>query len=199
MNPAAAFPSSECILCVPTATPLCVCVAEAQGQDSAAAESNRQQLVGLLDEAEQQLSKTPYLAGSAYSVADVMFTPVLFRLGMAGKTGEYLKPRPNVSQYYDRWGGRMEGRLMVVIHCPALLLWHMAGVSIPPTAVCILLLLCCCCNHRRMKQRPSFQKAFGPASSKVGWGGSWRVLWQRCITCRHYHKPPLESCICCSL
>ena len=94
--------------------PLCWCVAavaslhpptphaEAQGQDSAAADANRQQLVGLLDEAEQQLSKTAFLAGSAYSVADVMFTPVLFRLGMAGKTGFYLKARPHVSQYYER-------------------------------------------------------------------------------------------------
>lgn len=77
--------------------------AEATNGDAAAAEANRKQLAGLLDEAEQQLSKTPYLAGSAYSVADVMFTPVLFRLGMAGKTGAYLKPRPAVSQYYDRW------------------------------------------------------------------------------------------------
>lgn len=58
--------------------------------------------MGLLDEAEQQLSKTQYLAGGAYSVADVSFTPVLFRLGMGGKTAYYLDPRPNVSSYYDR-------------------------------------------------------------------------------------------------
>lgn len=75
---------------------------DAQGKDAAAGEANRQQLAGLLDEAEQQLSRTQFLAGDAYSVADVMFTPILFRLGMAGKTGEYLKPRPNVSSYYNR-------------------------------------------------------------------------------------------------
>lgn len=75
---------------------------EAQNADPAAGEANRQQLVGLLDEAEQQLAQTPFLAGQAYSVADVMFTPVLFRLGMANKMGLYLKPRPNVGQYYDR-------------------------------------------------------------------------------------------------
>jgi hypothetical protein len=79
--------------------------ADALNQDAAAGEANRQQLVGLLDEAEQQLATSPYLAGQAYSVADVIFTPVLFRLGMAGKTGEYLKPRPNVSEYYNRCVG----------------------------------------------------------------------------------------------
>jgi glutathione S-transferase len=84
----------------------CGCTAAAQtdaeGKDAAAGDANRAQLVQLLDEAEQQLGKTAYLAGDAYSVADVMFTPVLFRLGMAGKTAQMLKPRPNVSAYYDR-------------------------------------------------------------------------------------------------
>lgn len=75
---------------------------DAEGKDAAAGEANRKQLATLLDEAEQQLSRTPFLAGEAYSVADVMFTPVLFRLGMANKTGEYLKPRPNVSSYFNR-------------------------------------------------------------------------------------------------
>lgn len=90
----------HCSTCLPAHTP--THPSDAQNADPAAGEANRQQLVGLLDEAEQQLAKTPFLAGQAYSVADVMFTPVLFRLGMANKTGLYLKPRPNVSQYYDR-------------------------------------------------------------------------------------------------
>lgn len=77
--------------------------ADAAAQDLAAIEANEKVLVGLLDDAEQQLSSTTYLAGSSYSVADVMFTPVLFRLGMANKTGEYLKPRPKVSEYYNRY------------------------------------------------------------------------------------------------
>lgn len=53
--------------------------ADAAAKDAAAVEANRRKLVSLLDDAEQQLATTPYLAGAAYSVADVMFTPVLFR------------------------------------------------------------------------------------------------------------------------
>eukprot|EP00775_Hariotina_reticulata_P011250 gene11250-11399_t len=68
---------------------------------STAAEANKQELVKLLDEAEQQLESFPFLAGNCYSVADVVFTPVLFRLGMANKTAEYLKPRPSISAYYN--------------------------------------------------------------------------------------------------
>jgi glutathione S-transferase len=45
----------------------------------AAAEANNQKLIKLLDEAEQQLGGSPFLAGNCYSVADVVFTPVLFR------------------------------------------------------------------------------------------------------------------------
>eukprot|EP00882_Tetradesmus_deserticola_P006755 GHRQ01007110.1.p2 GENE.GHRQ01007110.1~~GHRQ01007110.1.p2 ORF type:complete len:144 (+),score=70.89 GHRQ01007110.1:993-1424(+) len=76
--------------------------ADAAGQDAAAVRANDTLLLELLDGAEQQLAKSSFLAGPAYSVADVMFTPVLYRLGMANKTGEYLKPRPNVSNYYNR-------------------------------------------------------------------------------------------------
>lgn len=79
--------------------------ADAASNDPAAVAANEKVLVGLLDEADQQLSKTQFLAGAAYSVADVMFTPVLFRLGMGGKTAHYLEPRPNVSGYYNRWAG----------------------------------------------------------------------------------------------
>jgi glutathione S-transferase len=52
-------------------------------KDAAAVEANNSLLVGLLDDAEAQLAKSAYLAGPAYSVADVMFTPVLFRCGSA--------------------------------------------------------------------------------------------------------------------
>ncbi|WIA34352.1 hypothetical protein OEZ86_012689 [Tetradesmus obliquus] len=76
--------------------------ADATAKDAAAVAANNALLLGLLDDAEQQLASSSFLAGPAYSVADVMFTPVLFRLGMANKTGEYLKPRPHVSEYYNR-------------------------------------------------------------------------------------------------
>lgn len=62
--------------------------ADAQMADAAAGDANRAQLTKLLDDAEQQLAAAgPYLAGSELSAADVLFTPLLFRLGMAGKTG----------------------------------------------------------------------------------------------------------------
>jgi glutathione S-transferase len=54
-------------------------LADAAAKDAAAVEANNVLLLGLLDDAEQQLAKTSYLAGPAYSVADVMFTPLLFR------------------------------------------------------------------------------------------------------------------------
>lgn len=76
--------------------------ASADGADPSKGKANWEQLVGLLDEAELQLASTPFLAGQAYSAADVMFTPVLFRLGVVGKTGELLKPRPNVGAYFNR-------------------------------------------------------------------------------------------------
>jgi glutathione S-transferase len=86
----------------PTNT-LRVCApAAADGKDAAKGKANWDQLVALLDEAEVQLGSNPFLAGQAYSAADVMFTPVLFRLGVVSKTGELLKPRPNVSAYFDR-------------------------------------------------------------------------------------------------
>jgi glutathione S-transferase len=55
------------------------CSADAAVKDAAAVEANNVLLVGMLDDAEAQLAKGAYLAGPAYSVADVMFTPVLFR------------------------------------------------------------------------------------------------------------------------
>jgi glutathione S-transferase len=85
----------------------------ADAADKSKVAANLTQLTSILDEAEQQLGRSPYLAGQEYSIADVMFTPLLFRLGVVGKTGEYLKPRPKVSDYFNRsvgpgvtwWGG----------------------------------------------------------------------------------------------
>ncbi|KAF8063800.1 hypothetical protein HT031_003657 [Scenedesmus sp. PABB004] len=75
--------------------------ADASAGDAPAVAANEATLVSLLDDAEAALAAGgPWLAG-AYSVADVAFTPLLFRLGMAGKTSDYLKPRPGVSRYYD--------------------------------------------------------------------------------------------------
>jgi glutathione S-transferase len=44
--------------------------------------------VAILDDAEAQLAKTPYLAGTEYSMADVIVTPVIFRTGLTVGLGE---------------------------------------------------------------------------------------------------------------
>ncbi|KOM41520.1 hypothetical protein LR48_Vigan04g171800 [Vigna angularis] len=41
---------------------------------------SKEHLIRLLDEAEKQLSETPYLAGQEFTMADVMLVPVLSRL-----------------------------------------------------------------------------------------------------------------------
>lgn len=76
----------------------------ARGEDLEAIKANKQQLSELLDEAEVQLGKTPFLAGSAYSLADVMFTAVLQRITSTGGSGaesKYITPRAKVSAYYN--------------------------------------------------------------------------------------------------
>lgn len=64
--------------------PVCRCVTDATAKDAAAVAANNALLLGLLDDAEQQLASSSFLAGPAYSVADVMFTPVLFRCAARG-------------------------------------------------------------------------------------------------------------------
>lgn len=71
-------------------------------KDPQVSSQNLRDLVSLLDTAEQRLAKAPYVAGDEYSAADVIFTPVLYRIFLAGKGDELMKPRPNVSAYYER-------------------------------------------------------------------------------------------------
>lgn len=62
--------------------------AEADAADAAKCDANRAQLLGILDAAEAQLAETPFLAGQAYSAADVLMTPLLFRTGLAVRLPE---------------------------------------------------------------------------------------------------------------
>ncbi|CAM6088689.1 unnamed protein product [Calypogeia fissa] len=64
-------------------------------------EANKAQLVELLDEADIRLSSMKYLAGDEYSMADVIFTPVLYRIPQVSQEKELLDPRVNVKKY---WG-----------------------------------------------------------------------------------------------
>jgi glutathione S-transferase len=63
-------------------------------------DENRKQLVALLDEANARLATNKFLAGPAYSMADVIFTPVLYRLHQLKFDGEYLDSRPVIKRYY---------------------------------------------------------------------------------------------------
>ncbi|GBF89455.1 TCHQD class glutathione S-transferase [Raphidocelis subcapitata] len=105
--------------------------ADAEGRDAAAVEANRRQLAALLDEAEAQLTKTPFLAGSDYSMADVMMTPVIFRTGVAGQTKDLLAPRPKVSDYWDRLKARPSYQK---VFGPALSGATAAGLILPAVA-----------------------------------------------------------------
>ncbi|OIW00693.1 hypothetical protein TanjilG_09662 [Lupinus angustifolius] len=61
---------------------------------------SKEHLIRLLDEAEKQLSKTQHLAGEQFSMADVMFIPILARLVLLGLDSEYITARPNISEYW---------------------------------------------------------------------------------------------------
>ncbi|KAG0622458.1 hypothetical protein M758_3G098700 [Ceratodon purpureus] len=69
--------------------------------DAAVVEANKMQLVALLDEAEMRLGKSRYLAGNQYTIADVIFTPVVYRLFSTKKDQQYLTTRSNIRQYYE--------------------------------------------------------------------------------------------------
>lgn len=69
--------------------------------NKAVCDENRRQLVALLDEANARLATNKFLAGPAYSMADVIFTPVLYRIYQLKFDSEYLDPRPNIKRYYQ--------------------------------------------------------------------------------------------------
>ncbi|KAK2443952.1 glutathione S-transferase TCHQD3 [Trifolium repens] len=60
----------------------------------------REHLGTLLDEAERQLSETPYLAGEEFTMADVMLIPILVRLKLLDLENEYITVRPNIAEYW---------------------------------------------------------------------------------------------------
>lgn len=64
------------------------------------------QLVRLLDDAEQQLTEAPYLAGQGYSVVDSMFIPVLARIELLDLEDKYINCRPKIAEYWKHAKGR---------------------------------------------------------------------------------------------
>ncbi|XP_027942456.1 glutathione S-transferase TCHQD-like [Vigna unguiculata] len=73
---------------------------EERVKDSDVLIRSKEHLVRLLDEAEKQLSETPYLAGQEFTMADVMLIPVLSRLVLLDLEKEYITGRPNIAEYW---------------------------------------------------------------------------------------------------
>ncbi|GAX76724.1 hypothetical protein CEUSTIGMA_g4171.t1 [Chlamydomonas eustigma] len=109
-------------------------------KDADSVAENKKALGALLDRAEGLLEKNSYLAGPAYSMADVLMTTILFRIGMVGQTKEWLQPRPKVR--YEPGpkivGSRLQSR-------PKLSQYY----------------------NDKIKTRPSYRKVFGPPSNKL--------------------------------
>lgn len=61
---------------------------------------SKEQLVRLLDEIENKLNDTTYLAGAEFTMADVMLIPVLARLVLLNLEDEYISSRQNIAEYW---------------------------------------------------------------------------------------------------
>ncbi|XAR62850.1 Glutathione transferase [Bertholletia excelsa] len=61
---------------------------------------SKEDLVSLLDEVETKLSETSYLVGEEFTMADVMFIPLLARLELLNLQEEYIHGRPNIMEYW---------------------------------------------------------------------------------------------------
>lgn len=68
--------------------------------DREAVDANKLQLISMLDAAERQLLSTEYLAGGSFTMADVMFIPVLARLELLSVDNEYIHSRQHLSKYW---------------------------------------------------------------------------------------------------
>lgn len=70
-------------------------------RDPEVTNQSTEQLVRILDEAEERLSETAFLCGEEFSMADVVFIPVLGRISLLDLEDEFLNERrPNVSEYW---------------------------------------------------------------------------------------------------
>jgi glutathione S-transferase len=71
-------------------------------KSSEALSLTEKQLIDLLDEAEDQLGTTEFMAGFEFSIADAAFVPVLARIQLLKLVPELLKPRPRLLDYFVR-------------------------------------------------------------------------------------------------
>lgn len=61
---------------------------------------SKEHLIKLLDEADEKLSHTAHLGGEEFSMADVMFIPLLARLAILDLEDEYINSRSNIAEYW---------------------------------------------------------------------------------------------------
>jgi len=115
---------------------------EARGADPAAAAENDRRLTSLLDAANASLATAgpqAWLAGPAYSEADVLFSVVLWRITMAKQQDKWISPRPAVQGYYQRimqrpswgpvFGPALSGATAARLVLPALIKAWWAGLT----------------------------------------------------------------------
>ncbi|OWM90102.1 glutathione S-transferase TCHQD [Punica granatum] len=69
-------------------------------RDSEVVRWSKEHLIRLLDEVDEQLGGTAYLGGEEFSMADVLFIPVLARLAILDLEDEYVNSRPNIADYW---------------------------------------------------------------------------------------------------
>lgn len=75
-------------------------------KDSSALDANKLQLSELLDDAEDQLGTTEFMAGFEFSIADAALIPVLARIDLLKQTSEFIEPRPRLVEYWERMKSR---------------------------------------------------------------------------------------------
>ncbi|KAJ3301607.1 Ganglioside induced differentiation associated protein [Kappamyces sp. JEL0829] len=69
-------------------------------------QANQMEIESILSRSETTLISQPYLAGQAYSLADLLLTTILVRLHAAGTLKKELASRPSVSEWYSRMKAR---------------------------------------------------------------------------------------------
>jgi len=75
---------------------------EEQLKDQDAVNQSKEQLINLLDDADNQLAESTYLLGEEFSMADAMFVPILARIEVLNKGDEYISSRTHLSDYWIR-------------------------------------------------------------------------------------------------
>lgn len=71
-------------------------------KDEARIQATQEQLKVILEKAESQLAASKFIAGSEYTIADVLLTVALYRVGASGQFSKVTASSPNVVAYYTR-------------------------------------------------------------------------------------------------